>query len=73
MILKNIFMILERTEYNFYFLWVQYIVRGGRELFDLLPDAFNGIKQIGVIGWGSQVILVTSPTTYLWSILIPEL
>jgi hypothetical protein len=21
----------------------------------LLPDAFKGIKQIGVIGWGSQV------------------
>lgn len=34
----------------------QYIVRGGRDLFHLLPDAFKGIKQIGVIGWGSQVI-----------------
>ena len=33
----------------------QYIVRGGRNLFPLLPDAFKGIKQIGVIGWGSQV------------------
>ncbi|KAJ9563495.1 hypothetical protein OSB04_008655 [Centaurea solstitialis] len=32
----------------------EYIVRGGRDLFDLLPDAFKGIKQIGVIGWGSQ-------------------
>ncbi|TYH55632.1 hypothetical protein ES332_D09G247900v1 [Gossypium tomentosum] len=31
-----------------------YIVRGGRHLFKLLPDAFKGIKQIGVIGWGSQ-------------------
>nr|XP_028952691.1 ketol-acid reductoisomerase, chloroplastic-like [Malus domestica] len=31
-----------------------YIVRGGRDLFHLLPDAFKGIKQIGVIGWGSQ-------------------
>jgi hypothetical protein len=30
-------------------------VRGGRDLFHLLPDAFKGIKQIGVIGWGSQV------------------
>ncbi|KAK9224271.1 hypothetical protein WN943_009304 [Citrus x changshan-huyou] len=32
----------------------EYIVRGGRDLFNLLPDAFNGINQIGVIGWGSQ-------------------
>ncbi|NOQ45088.1 MAG: ketol-acid reductoisomerase [Desulfobulbaceae bacterium] len=30
------------------------IVRGGRDKFDLLPKAFGGIKQIGVIGWGSQ-------------------
>lgn len=30
------------------------IVRGGRDLFNLLPKAFEGIKQIGVIGWGSQ-------------------
>lgn len=30
------------------------IVRGGRHLFPLLPQAFEGIKQIGVIGWGSQ-------------------
>jgi len=33
----------------------EYIMRGGRrDLFHLLPDAFKGIKQIGVIGWGSQ-------------------
>ncbi|KAB1222055.1 Ketol-acid reductoisomerase, chloroplastic [Morella rubra] len=32
----------------------EYIVRGGRDLFHLLPVAFKGIKQIGVIGWGSQ-------------------
>ena len=32
----------------------EYIVRGGRKLFPLLPKAFDGIKQIGVIGWGSQ-------------------
>ncbi|KAL5989628.1 hypothetical protein ACLOJK_010521 [Asimina triloba] len=32
----------------------EYIVRGGRDLFPLLPAAFKGIKQIGVIGWGSQ-------------------
>lgn len=38
-----------------YFGSLQYIVRGGRDLFHLLPDAFKGIKQIGVIGWGSQV------------------
>ena len=30
------------------------IVRGGRNLFDKLPEAFKDIKQIGVIGWGSQ-------------------
>ena len=30
------------------------IVRGGRHLFPLLPMAFAGISQIGVIGWGSQ-------------------
>lgn len=30
------------------------IVRGGRDKFPLLPQAFAGIKQIGVIGWGSQ-------------------
>lgn len=30
------------------------IVRGGRHLFPLLPKAFDGIKQIGVVGWGSQ-------------------
>lgn len=32
----------------------EHIVRGGRKLFPLLPKAFEGIKQIGVIGWGSQ-------------------
>ncbi|HWR11746.1 MAG TPA: ketol-acid reductoisomerase [Rectinemataceae bacterium] len=30
------------------------IVRGGRHLFPLLPKAFDGIGQIGVLGWGSQ-------------------
>lgn len=30
------------------------IVRGGRDKFHLLPQAFAGIRQIGVIGWGSQ-------------------
>lgn len=30
------------------------IVRGGRHLFDRLPRAFGGVRQIGVIGWGSQ-------------------
>ena len=30
------------------------IVRGGRDLFDKLPEAFKDLKQIGVIGWGSQ-------------------
>lgn len=30
------------------------VLRGGRHLFPLLPKAFEGIQQIGVIGWGSQ-------------------
>lgn len=30
------------------------IVRGGRHLFPLLPKAFEGVSQIGVIGWSSQ-------------------
>ena len=30
------------------------IVAGGRHLFDKLPQAFEGIKNIGVIGWGNQ-------------------
>ena len=32
----------------------EYIVRGGRDLFPLLPKALDAIKQIGVIGWSSQ-------------------
>lgn len=30
------------------------IVRGGRHLFPRLPAAFEGVRQIGVIGWGPQ-------------------
>ncbi|MEV4178689.1 hypothetical protein [Nonomuraea sp. NPDC049709] len=30
------------------------ILRGGRHLFPLLPAAFEGVRQIGVIGWGPQ-------------------
>ncbi|MFO7760735.1 MAG: ketol-acid reductoisomerase [Desulfobia sp.] len=30
------------------------IVKGGRDLLPLLPKALEGVKQIGVIGWGSQ-------------------
>ncbi|MHB8577354.1 MAG: ketol-acid reductoisomerase [Dehalococcoidia bacterium] len=30
------------------------IIRGGRHLFTRLADAFEGIRQIGVIGWSSQ-------------------
>jgi ketol-acid reductoisomerase len=36
----------------------EYIYRGGRDKFSLLPDAFKGIKKIAFIGWGSQVIHV---------------
>jgi ketol-acid reductoisomerase len=32
----------------------EYIVPGKRHLFPLLPQALQGIKQIGVIGWSSQ-------------------
>ena len=32
----------------------EYIVSGGRHLFSKLPRAFEGIRRIGVIGWGSQ-------------------
>ena len=31
------------------------IVRGGRHLFPLLPKALGGVKQIGVLGWSSQI------------------
>ena len=30
------------------------VVKGGRHLLSKLPDAFAGIRQIGVIGWSSQ-------------------
>ncbi|MFF0264991.1 ketol-acid reductoisomerase [Kribbella sp. NPDC004536] len=30
------------------------IVRGGRDLFPLLPAALHGVERIGVIGWGPQ-------------------
>jgi len=30
------------------------VVRGGRDKLHLLPEALEGIRQIGVIGWGSQ-------------------
>ena len=33
---------------------VEMVVRGGRGLFPLLSKAFEGIHQIGVLGWGSQ-------------------
>lgn len=33
---------------------VETVLPGGRHLFPMLPKAFAGVKQIGVIGWGSQ-------------------
>jgi ketol-acid reductoisomerase len=42
---------VERLEYG---KESEQVVKGGRNLFPLLPKAFAGIKQIGVIGWGSQ-------------------
>ncbi|PNW77396.1 hypothetical protein CHLRE_10g434750v5 [Chlamydomonas reinhardtii] len=32
----------------------EYIVRGGRDKYPLLKEAFKGIKKVSVIGWGSQ-------------------
>lgn len=32
----------------------EYIVRGGRDVFGNLGKAFQGVKTVGVIGWGSQ-------------------
>ena len=32
----------------------EYIVRGGRDKFPALKEAFKAIKTVGVIGWGSQ-------------------
>ena len=32
----------------------EWLVRGGRSLFPLLPKALEGVRQISVIGWGSQ-------------------
>ncbi|ADN02585.1 ketol-acid reductoisomerase [Spirochaeta thermophila] len=32
----------------------EYVVQGGKDKFSLLPKAFDGIRQIGVIGWKSQ-------------------
>jgi ketol-acid reductoisomerase len=32
----------------------EFIYRGGRDKFALLPQAWAGIKNVGVIGWGSQ-------------------
>ncbi|MEV6383535.1 ketol-acid reductoisomerase [Streptomyces sp. NPDC051773] len=30
------------------------VLRGGRHLFPLLPEAFAGVRRIGVVGWGPQ-------------------
>ncbi|WP_328784667.1 ketol-acid reductoisomerase [Streptomyces canus] len=30
------------------------VLRGGRHLFPLLPQAFAGVRRIGVLGWGPQ-------------------
>lgn len=32
----------------------EYVIKGGRDKYPLLPKAFEGVKQVGVIGWGSQ-------------------
>lgn len=30
------------------------VLRGGRHLFPLLPQAFAGVRRVGVVGWGPQ-------------------
>ena len=45
--------VFQKEKYNFGGT-EEHIIRGGRDLFNLLPKAFAGIKVIGVIGWGSQ-------------------
>ncbi|MFJ4790237.1 ketol-acid reductoisomerase [Streptomyces sp. NPDC088794] len=30
------------------------VLRGGRHLFPLLPQAFAGVRRVGVLGWGPQ-------------------
>src|SRR5215469_7947975 len=30
------------------------VLAGGRDLFSRLPEAFAGVREIGVIGWGPQ-------------------
>lgn len=30
------------------------VIKGGRHLFPKLPAALEGVKTVGVIGWGSQ-------------------
>ena len=32
----------------------EFIYRGGRDKLSKLPEAWKGIKTVGVIGWGSQ-------------------
>ena len=32
----------------------EFIYRGGRDKYSLLPEAFQGFSKIGVVGWGSQ-------------------
>ncbi len=54
---KMVRKVAERPEIAVWTGVFQYIVRGGRDLFPLLPKAFKGIKKIGVIGCGSQVCL----------------
>ena len=38
----------------------EYIYRGGRDKYSKLADAWQGVKKIAVIGWGSQVRSVAS-------------
>ena len=45
----------------------EYIVRGGRHLFEKLPEALKGINTIGVIGWGSQA-RAQAASTSSWSV-----
>ena len=42
----------------------EYIYRGGRDKYKLLPEAFKGVRKISFIGWGSQVGIFMYASTH---------
>lgn len=47
---SNVFQVDDATMHD----TTEQVVKGGRHLFPKLAEALAGVKQIGVIGWGSQ-------------------